>query len=106
MRRILIAFGLCGLMATPALAEQAVNTPRGEYTTEQPQPGKLYRIRLDRSVFDQVGPRVNIHKLCGKLGARSVTDKRSISDIGLTVVSLGFYTPTHELVACNLRKHM
>lgn len=87
MRKVLLAFGVMGLLfgaAGTAGADEA-----------------RHRIRLDRSMFDQLGPTVDTAQLCGPAGARSVENRRSGGDAVVTFLSLGFYTPTHVNVVCN-----
>jgi hypothetical protein len=58
-------------------------------------------VRLDRSLFDQVGPHVDVRAVCGPAGARDLTVKRSGLDVLVTFLSVGFYTPAHARVVCN-----
>lgn len=96
MRKLLTVLGLVTLMAAPALA-----TSPKEYTTESHLAGPSTRVRLDRSVFDQLGPRVDVKSMCGQKGAASIDEKRTAGDVLLTFLSVGFYTPTHAKVQCN-----
>jgi hypothetical protein len=97
MRRLLSTFGLLALMGGTAFA-----TDPKEYTAPGNEPtAGTTKIRLDRSVFDQVGPHVDINALCGPGGAAHFENRRDGSDVLLTFLSFGFYTPTHVHVKCN-----
>ena len=105
MRKPLFGLALFALCAGPtaayARAGDTTNVPQSQYTTEEPLAGLNYRVRLDRSLFDQLGPHVDIERLCGPAGAHAVENKRNGVDILLTFVSVGFYTPTHARIECN-----
>jgi hypothetical protein len=104
MHNLLTGIAVLVALAGPAVAQQQPRTtevPEREYSTHAPTAAEAYRVRLDRSIFDQVGPGVDISQLCGPSGARQVENRRSATDILLTFVSVGFYTPTHVRVVCN-----
>jgi hypothetical protein len=105
MRKLLFGLAAIGLCVGPTVAQaragDTTNMPESQYSTNEPLTGLRYRVRLDRSLFDQVGPHVNIERLCGPAGARAVENRRNGYDILLTFVSVGFYTPTHARVECN-----
>jgi hypothetical protein len=97
MRRVisgLLAVATACLLAGPALAARPVEES-GSTPIE-------HRVRLDRTLFDQVGPHVDVQALCGDAGASQVIEKRSASDAIVGVLSVGFYTPAHARVICNV----
>jgi hypothetical protein len=59
------------------------------------------KVTLHRSVFDQVGPRLDVEKICGESGARKVEVRRSGWQVAVSILSIGFYTPTNARVVCN-----
>jgi hypothetical protein len=110
-RRLLIGLGLVATLATPAVAVQMnplppgatrVSLPTGGFSTNSRMPGgPRYRVALHRSVFGTVGPRANVQAVCGQAGAIGVANKPSAKDVTLTILSLGFYSPTHAVITCN-----
>jgi hypothetical protein len=84
MREVLMALGVVGLLGGAAVANEG-----------------QHRIRLDRGMFDQIGPKADTARICGPAGARSVENRRSGGDVVLTFLTVGFYTPTHVTVTCN-----
>lgn len=61
----------------------------------------VVKTTLHRSVFDQVGPQVNVPRLCGTRGARQVEVRRNAWQAVVSVLTIGFYTPTTARVLCN-----
>jgi hypothetical protein len=107
MRKLLMAFGLVALAAAPAVAKPVGTTivPEGQYSTRSEIQGPQYRVRLDKSIFGAVGPSADVNKLCGPAGARAVSQRTNGGDVALSILTLGFYTPTHAHVACNTSRH-
>jgi len=59
------------------------------------------QVTLHRSVYDQVGPRLDVERICGESGARKVEVRRSAWQVAVSILSIGFYTPTNARVVCN-----
>ena len=112
MRKLIIAFGIVAL-AGPAFAgmekdrTQEIGESAGsdqslarEGFKELKANPRTVRVRLDRSMGDQLGPSVDVRKICGPRGARQVDVRRSVTDVLATFMTIGFYTPTHGYVLC------
>jgi hypothetical protein len=116
VRKLLVAFGIVA-MAGPAFAhhggmekdrtnevgesagsDQSLNREGFKELKANP---RTIRVRLDRSMGDQLGPNVDVHKICGARGAQKVDVRRSATDVLATVMTIGFYSPTHGYVLCN-----
>jgi hypothetical protein len=113
VRKLLVAFGIVAL-AGPALAHMEKdrshdvgestgsdqNLDRESFKELKANPHTI-RVRLDRTMGDQLGPNVDIHKLCGPKGAKRVDVRRTTTDVLATFMTIGFYSPTHGYVLCN-----
>lgn len=115
MRKLLVAFGMVA-MAGPAFAhhigmekdkthevgesagsDQSLNRESFKELKANP---RTVRVRLDRSMGDQLGPNVDVNKICNGRGAKQVDVRRSVPDVLATFMTIGFYTPTHGYVLC------
>jgi hypothetical protein len=91
------ALGLALGMAGAAVAADDYPTTR---RTLKNNPDAI-KVTLHRSVFDQVGPRLDVQQVCGEAGARQVEVRRNAWQVAVSVLSVGFYTPTEARVVCN-----
>jgi hypothetical protein len=109
VRKLLVAVGLVAF-AAPALAMQDLpereysdhNLNRESFKALKKNPNTV-RVRLDRTMGDQLGPNVDIYKVCGGAGAQRVDVRRNPGDVLATFFTIGFYSPTHAYVLCNIK---
>jgi len=106
VRKLLVAFGILAV-AGPAFAIQEMSEDAGSDQTLNRESFKALksdprtvRVRLDRSMGDQLGPNVDVGKICGQAGARQVEVRRTVPDVLATFFTVGFYTPAHGYVLC------
>jgi hypothetical protein len=86
------------LAAPPAARAREEMPPAG------PAPGACvttrHQERLERGVFDMVGQRADLDRICAGGMPSSVEVRRRGDDVLLGILTLGFYTPAHARVSC------
>jgi hypothetical protein len=60
----------------------------------------VIQVTLHRSLYDQVGPSVDVGRLCGPTGAAAVEVRQRAWQSAVSVMTLGLYTPTTARVLC------